>query len=104
MGDFHVSFRRNVLDDLAWEAPQNLTELNSASDEFGPSVFIHPQTGAPVIFFNSNRPGGLGGYDIYSSTLQANGKFSSPTLVAELSSPPPTKRTRWSGQTASNYS
>lgn len=86
LGDLYVSFRENVLDDLAWETPRNLTELNTASDDFGPSVFIDPQTGAPVLFFNSNRPGGLGGYDIYSSTLQANGKFSSPTLVAELSS------------------
>ena len=86
LGDFYVSFRRNPLDDLAWETPQNLTELNTASDEFGPTAFIHPQTGALVFFFNSNRPGGLGGYDIYSSILQANGKFSSPTLVAELSS------------------
>jgi hypothetical protein len=86
MSDLYVSFRRNPLDDLAWETPQNLTELNTASDELGPSVFIHPQTGALVLFFNSNRPGGLGGYDIYSSTLQANGKFSSPTLVPELNS------------------
>jgi hypothetical protein len=86
LGDLYVSFRRNPLDDLAWETPQNLTELNTASDEYGPSAFIHPQSGALVLFFNSNRPGGLGGYDIYSSTLQANGKFSSPTLVPELNS------------------
>jgi hypothetical protein len=86
LGDLYASFRGNPLDDLAWETPQNLTELNTASDDYGPTAFIHPQTGALVLFFNSNRPGGLGGYDIYSSTLQADGKFSSPTLVSELSS------------------
>ncbi|MFN2486334.1 MAG: hypothetical protein ABR609_06965, partial [Acidimicrobiia bacterium] len=86
VGDFYVSFRRNPLDDLAWETPQILTELNSSSDEFGPTGFIHPQTGALVLFFNSNRPGGLGAYDIYSSTLQTDGKFSLPVRVPELSS------------------
>lgn len=85
LGDLYVSFRRNPLDDLAWETPQNLSELNTSSDEFGPSIFISP-TGAPVLFFTSDRPGGLGGTDIYTSTLQANGKFSSPAVVRELSS------------------
>jgi hypothetical protein len=50
MGDLYVSFRRNPLDNLAWETPQNLTELNTASDEFGPSAFVHPQTGGSFSF------------------------------------------------------
>ncbi|PYQ49187.1 MAG: hypothetical protein DMF59_14245 [Acidobacteria bacterium] len=87
MGDFYVSFRANTQDDSAWSTPQNVTELNSSSDEFSPTPFRDPRTGRLTIFFNSNRPGGLGGYDIYTATEQSNGKFSTPTMVAELSSP-----------------
>ena len=85
MGDLYMSFRRNPFDDTSWEAPQILTELNSASDDYGPTVFRNPRTGALTMFYNSNRPG-RGGYDIYMSVQQSNGRFASPTLVAELSS------------------
>jgi hypothetical protein len=86
MGDIYVSFRRNTLDDLSWEAPQSVAELNSSADEFGPTLFRDPRNGSIVIHFNSNRPGGLGGYDIYRAAQQNDGKFSTPVLVGELSS------------------
>jgi Tol biopolymer transport system component len=39
------------------------------------------------IYFSSNRPGGNGGYDIYTSHRDAIGEaFSTPTIVMELSS------------------
>jgi hypothetical protein len=87
MGDFYIAYRTNTADDLAWDNPQLVTELNTASDEFGPSGFEDPVTGMLTIFFNSDRPGGLGGPDIYTSQLGADGKFTPPQLVPELSSP-----------------
>lgn len=39
-----------------------------------------------MLYFDSNRPG-LGGFDIYASTLQPDGIFAPAVLVAELSSP-----------------
>ena len=86
MGDFYISFRRNKLDDFAWEAPQPISSLNTSADEFGPWGFEEEGTDKFTFFFNSNRPGGLGGYDIYSSILLADGTFSTPALVQELSS------------------
>lgn len=86
VGDLYVTFRRNELDDLGWEQLQILTELNSSANDFGPTVFVHPQSGALVLYFNSNRPGGPGGDDIYTSTLQSDGKFAAPTLVPALNS------------------
>lgn len=47
--------------------------LNSAFDE--ESVFMHPD--GKTLYFSSNRPGGLGGFDLYRSELK-NGIWSSP--------------------------
>ena len=86
MGDFYISFRRNKLDDFAWEAPQPISSLNTSADEFGPWGFEEEGTDKLTLFLNSNRPGGPGGYDIYSSILLPDGTFSTPALVQELSS------------------
>lgn len=86
LGDLFIAFRQNTQDDLAWDNVRNLTELNTSFDEFGPSGFEDPVTGTLTIFFNSARPGGPGGPDIYMSQLGADGKFSAPALVTELSS------------------
>lgn len=85
--DFYIATRTNLMDDLAWDNVQQLTELNSTANEFGPSGYEDPVNGALTIFFSSNRPGGPGGNDIYTSTLGADGKFTAPKLVAELSTP-----------------
>ena len=39
------------------------------------------------MYFASNRPGGLGGNDIYASTELDDGSFGPPVLVSELSGP-----------------
>jgi hypothetical protein len=50
----------------AWLAPVNMgAKINTASDELGPSC----ADSATALYFYSNRPGGLGGYDVYFATL-----------------------------------
>jgi hypothetical protein len=83
--DLYMTFRRNAADDFAWEPPVRIEELSSSRDDYGPWGFRDPSTGRLTLYFASDRPGGPGGYDIYSTTLQADGKFSVPVVVPELS-------------------
>ena len=86
-GDFYVSSRQNKYDDFAWETPVSLgPTVNSILDEYGPSGFENEGTDDLTLYFNSNRPGGLGGYDIYTTRTAADGTFLPVTLVTELSS------------------
>jgi len=51
----------------AWEDPQNLgCQINSTVGEASPSYF-EDETGHAILYFSSNRPGGLGLNDIYFS-------------------------------------
>lgn len=60
--DIYVSQRANVTD--PWGAPQNLgPTVNTASSEMAPSLSLDGHR----LFFNSNRPDGFGGQDIYVS-------------------------------------
>ena len=49
--------------DCSWEEPVNLTMLNSAAADAGPSL----STDGRLLFFHSGRPGGFGGLDIWMS-------------------------------------
>ena len=60
LNDLHMAFRQNTQDDFAWDNVRNLTELNSAGEEYGFSGFENPDTGILIVFFNSSRPGGPG--------------------------------------------
>jgi hypothetical protein len=80
----YASFRRNAGDDFAWEAPVRIAELSSASEEYGPWGFVDPATGRLVLYFATDRNGPAGVFDIFSSTLRADGHFTAPTAVAEL--------------------
>jgi hypothetical protein len=85
--DIWVSWRANTHDDLGWQLPVNLGDgVNSPSNDAGPSHLENNETGIPQLYFASNRPGGLGDYDIYLSELTANGSFGPSALVNELSS------------------
>ncbi len=88
--DIWASHRQNVHDDLAWQAPLNLGPgVNTASGDAGASFFENEDALGvphPLLYFNSNRPGGLGGADIYVSAQQPDGSFGPAGRVEELSS------------------
>jgi Tol biopolymer transport system component len=84
--DLWASYRAHTKDDFGWEPPVNLASLNTAFLEQGSGYFENEEVGAPLLFFNSDRPGGAGAPDIYVSQLMPDG-FGPPTRIAELSSP-----------------
>jgi hypothetical protein len=85
--DLYASHRRNQRDDLGWELAESLgSGVNSTATELFPGAF-EDENGDFILYFASNRAGGLGGQDIYGSVLQANGTFGSAVLIPELSSP-----------------
>jgi hypothetical protein len=70
---------------LGWEPPVNLgNNVNSPAGETHPTFFEDEQTGVITMYFDSNRPG-LGGIDIYASTILPDGTFTPAVLVEELS-------------------
>lgn len=84
--DIFMTTRTNPNDDFGWTAPVNLgAVVNTADDEVGPGYFEDPANGTAILYFTSNRPGGLG-EDIYQSTRNADGAFNIPTNVAVLNS------------------
>src|SRR5262249_35573650 len=86
--DLWVSYREHTKDDLGWQQPVNLgPAVNTAFNDAGASYFQNDDTGTPLLYFNSNRPGGRGSFDIYVSQIFPDGSFSPATLVPELSGP-----------------
>jgi Tol biopolymer transport system component len=65
----------------AWGEPVHLPAISSENDELGASV-----SADGTIWFASDRPGGAGGWDLYSAEA-ANGGFATPEPVAEINSP-----------------
>jgi hypothetical protein len=86
--DIWVSFRRDTSDDFAWESPVNLgCALNFGGFDDGPTWF-EDDNGLVTIYLTSlNRAGGMGDFDIWSSTQNADGTFSPAINLAELNSP-----------------
>ena len=69
----------------AWGPPENLGDgVNTSANEDSPAIFEDPVTGRTTLFFVSDRPGGLGLIDIYTSTMQADGFFGPAVPVSEL--------------------
>jgi len=80
--DIWISRRLNI--QSAWEPAINLgCQFNSPQSDITPSLFTDAG-GTTYLYFSSNRPGGPGLQDIYVSTLQPNGTFGAPILVAGL--------------------
>ncbi|HUF27841.1 MAG TPA: hypothetical protein VMM18_12775 [Gemmatimonadaceae bacterium] len=90
--DLYVTRRRDARDDFGWRPAANLgAGVNSSFNE-NLSAQFEDEAGAVTLYFNSNRPAsspGLGGTDIYASTLQADDTFGPAVLVEELSTPFP---------------
>jgi Tol biopolymer transport system component len=84
--DLYQSYRADIHDDLGWEAPTNLgSNVNTAANEQGTGGYFD-NGGHPQLYFGSNRPGGLGGPDIYRTDLQPDGTWGVPVPVTELNS------------------
>ena len=89
-----VSFREDTEDDFAWEAPRNLgPAINSPRCEDSPVFFADKRTGTTSLFFT-----GLDGpgctfetpdeqWNIYASTLGADGTFGPGVPVTEVNTP-----------------
>jgi hypothetical protein len=61
---------RSRWDGSVWSTPENLGPgINSSSDEYRPFALPSDRDAASALIFSSNRPGGLGGYDLYMSGL-----------------------------------
>lgn len=70
-GDIYISKK---ISKTEFGAPENIgPSINDEYDQIG--VFIHPD--GKSLYFASDNPIGLGGYDIYKSTL-VNGQWSAP--------------------------
>ena len=63
-----------------WLPPGPLCAINSPAEEFSPS-FVEAD-GATLLYFSSNRDGGL--HKIYVSVLQPDGTWGTPSQVDEL--------------------
>lgn len=79
--DIYVSHK----DGKNWGEPFNLgTPVNSSYWESQPAISPDGST----LYFVSNKPGGLGGYDIWKSTLQSDGYWTAPqNLGPEINTP-----------------
>jgi outer membrane protein OmpA-like peptidoglycan-associated protein/tetratricopeptide (TPR) repeat protein len=68
-----------------WDKPFNLgAAVNSQAWDSQPAVTPDGST----LYFVSNRPGGLGGYDIWKTSLNAQGEWSKPVnLGPEINTP-----------------
>lgn len=70
--DIYVSKKENG----RWSEPFNLgSPINTRGWEAQPSISADGKT----LYFVSNRQGGQGGYDIWKSTLKADGSWDNPT-------------------------
>jgi len=75
--DIYYSEKRNGL----WTRPQNLGEpINTSAKETQPSISADGRT----LYFVSTRGGGKGGQDIWSSTLDDDGRWGNPVNLEEI--------------------
>ena len=85
LNDLYISRRHNAKDNFGWQSPVALTDLNSPLNEQTPWGFSN-ESGGATLYFTSNRPGGVGNFDLYQSDWGDDGTFSPPTVVAGVNS------------------
>lgn len=61
-----------------WSEPTPIAALNTGADELGPA----PSADGVALYFYSNRPGGIGGYDLWVSRL-VDGSWSAPENLGD---------------------
>lgn len=84
--DLFVSRRHDADDDFGWETPTNLGGgVNTAFNDQTPG-FFEDESGTGILYFSSNRPGGLGGFDVYASIRDVDDTFRQADLEPQLSS------------------
>lgn len=63
-GGYDLYYAQKTAD--GWTEPVNFgPKINSEFDEYRPVVSDHPEFANRLMIFSSNRPGGLGGFDLY---------------------------------------
>jgi hypothetical protein len=101
--DIWASRRQNQNDDFGWEPPENLGGgVNTAYNEAGPWIYQDGESEMTTLYFDSNRPDGLGpfsdsalvhyGNDIWASTLQHDRTFGDAALVPNVNTTSPDRR------------
>lgn len=76
-GDIYVSTRQN---EMKWSKPENLGRIiNTKYLEDNPHFVENGQK----LYFDSNRPGGRGGWDIYYSKRGPDGSWSKPVNMGD---------------------
>jgi WD40-like Beta Propeller Repeat len=82
----------------AWTAPVNMgCVVNTSFTEIAPAFYANDDLGLSTIYFGSDRPGGIGDFDIYQTTTTdedlESAVWGPGVLVPELSSPARDTRT-----------
>lgn len=81
---------RSLRNGERWGVPENLgSPVNSAKWESQPSISADGKT----LYFVSNRPGGLGGMDIWVTRLAPNGEWSVPRNLGDVINTPYSEET-----------
>lgn len=66
-------------DNLAFQKPENVSAVNTASDDITP--FFNQETG--TLYYSTNGLPSLGGFDIYYTSQDGKGNWSSPTNLGK---------------------
>ncbi len=83
-GDLYVSYRKDVLDPLGWGKAKNAGSVINSS-EYDACAFFRREGTTQKVYFISDRKGGVGKGDLYSSSYQS-GQFTAPVLLKGVNS------------------